>query len=400
MKRELSELLSEAKADPPPPRYGVDDAVAAGRKLQTRRRTAWAGAGSAAAVVAVAAAVAVPQMIPGKPAPESTAPAATTTKTTPSKQASGPVSYPGSNWDYAFKGYTVGQYQVGDPFLVTANYQQARIRIGDELEEVYEGDGIPLDPDNPKSPTNDKVAYSAPGASLLLTVYRPGKFNPKLLSGGTEVTVGGRPGLYKNPVYIDGDQDRRDDGHGTLGWQYADDAWAVIYTAKPNKTSRDDLVAIAEGLKGAAAYPATVAMKLAYLPSGYRLTSGGRGADWPNGAGEFQSTGMRFVKGDDAAPRRPTTPVIDPEDSKVQDLRLSLYTIDFSENRPPAGADGEAPYCKTSTICYRMAPGGKWQAELHGSGVSQEELKQVLAGLQFADVDDPSSWYPITSATP
>ena len=96
-------------------------------------------------------------------------------------------------------------------------------------------------------------------------------------------------------------------------------------------------------------------------------------------------------------------PVFDTEDSKVQDIRINVYRIDFSERRPPKGADQDAAYCNSgnSTLCYRLLPGREWQAEIEGSGKEPaSELKKVLDGVQFADVDDPSSWYPIESATP
>ena len=406
MKLELSEMLKEVKADPPPPRYGVDDAVAAGRKLQARRRTAWGGAATAAAVVAVAAAVAVPQLIAGKQSPAPAGQVAATGSNAATKPAQVPLSYPESRWEYAFKGYRVGEYQVNDPFLVTAGFQQATIRIGDEMEEVY-GDlkpGAEPDVKSGKPSQGDyEIAYSAPGSSLLLTMYRPGVYDPALFADGTKVTVGGKPGLFKANVYLDGDKDRRDTGHPGLAWQYADNAWAVINTARPNEVAKKDFLAIAQGLSGVEAYPATVAVKLTEVPSGYQLTSGGRASDWPNGGGEFQRTSLRLVKGGEQAVGRMTTPVIDDENSKVQDIRVNLYRSDFSEKRPPKDADQQAPYCNSgnSTLCYRMAPDGKWQVEIQGSGKeSTTELKRVLAGLEFATVDAPSTWYPITTATP
>ncbi|MEJ3742850.1 hypothetical protein WEI85_06145 [Actinomycetes bacterium KLBMP 9797] len=401
MKRELSELLNDAKADPPPPRYGVDDVVTAGRRLRARRR-AWGGAATAATVVAVAAAVAVPQLVAGEPSSAPTGLGAGSL-TSPATQPA-PLNYPQSRWEYAFKGYRVGVYQVNDPFLVTAGFQQATIRIGDEIEAVY-GDLKPgVKPGGgPKGRAEDyEIAYSAPGSSLLLTVYRPGVFDPVLFSGGTQVTVGGRPGLFKQNIHLDGDRSRRDDGHPGLAWQYADDAWAVIYTSRPNQVGMGDFLAIARGLGGVDAYPATVAVKLTHVPSGYELASGGRGADWPHGGGEFQRTNLRLVKGGQDAAGRMTTPVIDDETSTVRDIRINLYRADFSEKRPPAGADPQAPYCNSgnANLCYRMAPGGGWQAEIEGSGEqSTTELKRVLAGLEFATVDAPSTWYPITTAT-
>lgn len=62
MRSDLSELLRDAKATMPPAPYDVEDAVAAGRRLQGRRRAALAGAAVATAVMTVAVAVAVTQL--------------------------------------------------------------------------------------------------------------------------------------------------------------------------------------------------------------------------------------------------------------------------------------------------------------------------------------------------
>lgn len=403
MKLELSELLKEAKADAPPPRYDVDDAVAAGRKLQVKRRTAWGAAATTAAVVAVAAAVAVPQLVTGESAPsrggQVAGPAAPSASAAPAKPQ--PLTYPDSPWAYAFKGYRVGEYEVSDPFLVTPNFQQATVRIGDETEEVYDGSVTSSSKKGSPKKNDLTVAYSAPGSSLLLTVYRPGAFAPKLFSGGAAVSVAGKPGLFKKHIPIDGSGGPS--GQAGLAWQYAGNAWAAIYTTRPNDVPKKDFVAIAAGLSGTAAYPATVVTKLSYLPEGYRLTSGGRASDWPNGSPAFQRTNLRLVRGDAEAGGTITMPVFDDEESTVQDIRINVYRSDFSERRPPAGADENAAYCNdgNAMFCYRMLPGGKWQAEIEGSGKEpSSELRRVLDGVQFADVEEPSSWYPIESAIP
>jgi hypothetical protein len=402
MKLELSELLKEAKADAPPPRYGVDDAVAAGRKLKARRRTLWSVGGGAALAVAVAGVVVLPQVVARQDAP-ATPSAAAAAAPSKAKPKAVPLTYPASRWEYAFHGYKTGKYQVSEPFLVTAGFQQATIRIGDEVEEVYGELKRPLKEGEQPKKEDYKIAYSAPGSSLLLTVYRPGAFDPALFADGTKVSVGGKSGLFKKNAHLDGDPTRKDEGHPGLAWKYAGNAWAVINTSKPNETSSKDLVAIAQGLSGAEAYPATVATKLTFVPDGYELVSGGRGADWPNGTGEFQRTNLRLVKGAEEKATGLKTPVLDDENSKVQDIRINLYRTDFSENRPPQGADQLAPYCNSGNtkLCYRMAPGGKWQVEIEGSGQEPtSELKKILAGITFASIEDGATWFPIESATP
>lgn len=381
--RELSEMLTEAKAGPPPARYSVDDAVAAGRRLQTRRRAAWSGAAVAAAVVAVATVVSVPRLVAGPPpAPPAASQAI----------AKAPLDYPAKPWEYAFKAYQVGEFQVHDPFLVTADFQQASVRIGDDVDEYLTGPG-------------EDVKRTEPAENLLLTVYRPGRYDPKQFAGGEQVTVGGESGLFKERTFIDGDT-AMIDNHRGLAWQYAEDAWAVLNTFKSDdagKAGKAELVKVAAGLSGVPAYPATVAIKLGEIPAGYQLVQGGRAPGYPNGsANEAYRTSLLLAKGKPKASAKLTDAVAD-DDNVGREIRINLATTEYSQkNRPPAGAE-DAPYCNAGndSLCYRMAPGEKYQVEIIGSGdTSSDELKAILAGITFADVDDPSTWFPLATATP
>ena len=172
----------------------------------------------------------------------------------------------------------------------------------------------------------------------------------------------------------------------------------------PEEHGRADLVSIANGLAGTAPVPATVALSVGWLPDGYRFTSGGRGADWPHGGGGFQATGLRFVRGADRVPARLTMPVLDPEDSAVPDLRISLYRRDWAGNsKPPADLPEGGTWCNAGNakLCYRLDPSGGWKAEVHGSGdESTAELRRVLESITFARVADPATWPALTAAVP
>ncbi|MCA2214635.1 hypothetical protein [Jidongwangia harbinensis] len=411
MQHDLYDLLQAAKSDAPPARYTVDDAVAAGRRRQGRRRVALTGAASFAVVAAVAGAVVLPQALAGRTPgrPDVAAATGATTKAA----ADVPFTYPAGDFQFGFRGYTVGKYRVTDPVLVAPNFQQADIRVGNETETMYGSDsaadekatedkknGRPFKSGERKASPDD---VTGPKFALKLTVYRPKAFSPERFRTfkAEPVTVAGRPGYFSTDMPIDRDPSG---GEGlkwpALAWQYADDAWAVIDNVTPDQHGKRDLMSIAAGLRGADAYPASIVFETTYLPEGYRLASGGRGADWPNGGGWAQITGTRYVHGAGSAAGTTTMPVLDPEDSTERDLRINVYDRKWATNsQPPKGQPEDAVWCNSGNaqLCYRLLPGGKYVAEVQGSGQeSTADLRKVMAGLRFADVDDPAAWFPMT----
>jgi hypothetical protein len=411
MQHELYDLLQAAKSDAPPARYTVDDAVAAGRRRQGRRRVALTGAASFAVVAAVAAAVVVPQALTSRNSGGSDAPAATGATTQAAEDV--PFTYPAGDFQFGFRGYTVGEYRVTDPVLAAPNFQQADIRVGNETETMYGGDSAADDeatkekmagrPVTPSSRAPSPGDVTGPKYALKLTVYRPKAFNPERYRKfqAEPVTVRGRPGYFSADLPIDRDPAG---GEGptwpSLAWQYADNAWAVIDNVTPDAHGKRELTAIAEGFRGTAAYPASIVFETTFLPEGYRLASGGRGADWPNGGGWAQITGTRYVHGAAPATGATTMPVLDPEDSTERDLRINVYDRTWATNsKPPKGQPADAVWCNSGNaqLCYRLLPGGKYVAEVQGSGQeSTADLRKVMAGLRFAAVDDPAAWFPMT----
>ncbi|MFI7543691.1 hypothetical protein [Actinoplanes sp. NPDC049599] len=166
MQRRLSDLLEAAKADAPAPRYGVEDAVRAGRRLR-RRRAAWATA-AVAAVVAVAAVIALPRLLPG---PD--------------------FDYAGGDLTATIQSYEAGPLTVTEAVQVSPGYQIAQV-IG---------------------PTTKKGAK--PAVRGTVTVFRPGVFDPAGFATGTAVPVGGVTGRSRPDA---------------VAWEYAEDAWAVVRT--------------------------------------------------------------------------------------------------------------------------------------------------------------------------
>ncbi|MFG1607567.1 hypothetical protein [Actinoplanes sp. NPDC049265] len=383
-------MLEDAKRNPPAPRYTVDDVVLAGRRLRTRRRAAWTGVAVATAVVAVGAAVGVPRLIMG----HSAGPPAATSQPVAARSTPEPLRYPDQVWEYAFTGYRAGEFTVNDPFLVTADFQQASVRMGDDVDEIYA--------EPPKAGQKPQVARSQPAQNLLLTVYRPGRYSPQQFDGGRSVRVGDRPGLFKEDTELEGGVSPIPGQRG-LAWQYQDDGWAVLNTFEPDPDGRisvDDMVTVAAGLHGVKPYPATAAMKLGSVPPGYRLVQGGRAPGYPNGAAdEGYRTSLRLAKAPTRTRERLTDAVVADTDS-VKDIWVNLSSFPPKEE-PPGGSTPGTPYCNSGNpdLCYRVLPGGKYKVEIVGSGdTSSADLKRVLSQLTFADVDQPSTWFPLAAA--
>jgi hypothetical protein len=384
MSHDMYELLREAKAGAPPARYTVDEIVAGGRRRRRRHRVAWTGGAAAGVAVLVAAALAAPQVLVGRhgagPAP---APAAASVRpaATPAAAAAA-LAYPAAPFAYAFHGYTAGEFEVSDPVLVTPGYQEAFVRRHGETEDLYGSAG--------------EVVATAPAASTMLTVYRPGVFRPTRFLHAEPVRVHDRPGYFGADItYRD---ERGPHPRPALAWQYADNAWAVLSNLTPTVYTKADLIKIAEGLPGSPAYPATVAFRASWTPPGYRVTSAGTTDDYPNG-GPYLVSSIRLVT------TRPAyqnlTQTIDASQTGTPTIRVALYPVAWTDSthRHP----GSPATCNPGnhSLCYRMTADGKYLAEVVGSGgQSQADLKRILDGLTFAQVGDGSTWFPLAEAVP
>jgi hypothetical protein len=201
----LSELLEDA----PPARYGVDDAVRAGKRLRFRRRSTVV----LAAVMAVAAAIGVPQITAHSagrsPAPVAPAP-----------------SVP----QYTFRGYDAGELRVSNPYRWTPAQETAYVWLG-----------------------SDAVGS--------LRVYHPG------------VEIEDRGAAKRTPIAdIGGRSAYLLEGNGLLRliFDLAGGAHAEVESSSP-KLKRERLSQVAEAFRPVAPYPVTVAMSSEYVPPGYLL---------------------------------------------------------------------------------------------------------------------------------
>jgi hypothetical protein len=405
MKQDLYDMLQAAKADAPPLQHSVDDIVAGGRRLQGRRRTLMAGGASAAVVLAVAGAVVVPQAIAGRTeAPAQTA-AVASTPARPKPEATPrpkpgwvmpvptlgpptgqPFSYPQGLFEYGYQGYTVGNFEIFDPQVVTPGYQESTVRKKGEMEDLW-GDG-------------DSIVASGPASTARLTVYRPGVFQPSRFKGQKSVTVAGRPGYFaKDLTYQPGANQPHP--RPALAWQYADNAWATLHNQTPSVYSEKDLLTIAGGFGGSPARGATLAFRVSWVPAGYALTSTGTSDDYPNGAlGMLSST--RFIKGSQSFDR--LTHPISAEDSKASNIRVALWDTHWTDSRKaPSGQAADSAFCNpgNKSLCYRMIDDGKYMIEVYSTGdESSADLRKIADGLTLADVENPATWFPVTEAVP
>jgi hypothetical protein len=377
MKLELSDLLNESKADAPPPRYNVDDAVAAGRRLQGRRRVAWTGAGAAAAVVVVAAAIAVPQVLPNnKPGPT---PAAAPAAKAPAKKA-GPFVYPAAPFAGSIKGFRVGDLKVTDTMQVTPGYQIAEILGKEGDQRLVADDG------------SRHTFTLAPG---LVMVYRKGVQDPKVFAKGEAVSVNGHAGRYiTNYKILEYAQ-----GTPALGWQYADGSWAVVAAAADRSLTKRQITAVAEGVASSAAKPQTVGFKLAYVPEGFKLAAAGT-TDAQLTVSMKGESYLRLIKGD--YPYKDLAGAFDNPvvgDKQLPMIQLALYPSWYGKYSPPSGQPKNSVFCASESLCYRASDDGKWQIEANGGGtLPDSELLKLLQQVTFANPADPASWYPATSA--
>jgi hypothetical protein len=362
MRYELSDLLEAAKADAPAPRYGVDDAVTAGRRLRNRRRTAWTSIVAAAAVVAVVASIAVPRLMLGE---DRVAPPAETPA----------VSLPG-DLTVTIKGYVAGRFTVTEAVQVSPGYQIAQIYGPRDESDSIVG-AIARD----RSTT---LAF-APGWVVVpmgtVTVYRRGAFDPAAFTAGAEVPINGIPGRAVADA---------------VAFPYADDAWAVVRTAESDLT-QEELITVAAGLRFAPPRTPTVGFRLPKVPAGYALDSGGTAGHADGSFSLPKGSYLRLLKGEVSYTGLPDV-VVDPQaaGADVRVIEVMVYPRGYAAENP---SDDPSFCVAEENRCIRDSTDGKVQIQARGGrGTSTAELLDVVNGVVPADPDNPATWYPLTEA--
>ena len=357
--KQLSDLLDEATAGAPPARYDVEDAVAAGRRLQRRRNTGWA----IAAVTAVAVAIGVPQIATRRSEP--VVPPVVTPTTTPAT----PVKL--RSFAFPFAGYTAGQFRVDDPVSVTLTTVQATIRpVGS--------------PDSVSGVFSDSV-------SGVVTVYRPGVVNVGTIFGSyrniDNPKINGRRAIFLKPEQT---------GPGPtsgMAWEYTDGGWVFVWTLH-GRLKRADLTQVVQNLR-LKPLAARLAFRPAYLPKGYRLVqvdgpvADSRSAAFfatpTSGGQQFSEEGM----------------VASPDSDRGAGLLIRLFRPAASD---PVRNPASTPVCpKAAEYCYRSLAGGyviQVSTGKSGTPISAAELLKTLTAITVADPADPGTWTEVNRALP
>ncbi|GIF19927.1 hypothetical protein BJ973_006969 [Actinoplanes tereljensis] len=353
MSPELPDLLREIAQAGPPPRYGVDDAVRAGKSRLRRRRSGVV----IAAVVAVAVAIGVPQLTSraSGPAP------ATSPSPSPSPSAE---AVRGPDLTYVLHGFTTGKLRVEDPYRWTVAGETAMIEKKGGQSDAQEGE---------------------------VTLYRPG-IDPRSTLDGAKITA--TSAIHGRPAYrVDAD------GAPMLLWEYAEGALALA-TVRADGPGRwaltpAELRQVAEGLQPGASQPVMLAFGTSYVPPGYRIVEV---------AGRFSSgqlSSAQLVPASEAV-KRIGKPDPDPRTTKgSRGLMLWLSPAVASDHGAPragvtcperVGLKG-IPVEKQPRHCYTFLPGGKYVLEVFGPDSADEsQLRQLLEGARFGTVDRPATW--------
>lgn len=335
--KQLSDLLREAKANPPAARYNVEQVVAAGRRRRRRRNGGWA----VAAAVAVAVAIGVPRVVTHADGPPPL-PAAPTPVTT-----------------YTFRGYSVDGYVVKDPFILDVGAVVATVERADGGEKPNVGS---------------------------LTVYRPGVAPERPLTGLTAAEpVGGRTAFYRTTQYRD-----------ILTWEYADGTYAELATAE-NVISEADAYRIAAGLVMGGGVEPRIALRVGYVPAGYRLME-----TWstPGEVTPFLKSMTNIMLAPAASQRELLT---NPgrmfnrngsADRKFHDqLVIGLYPSRATrEQMPPNPCDEQS--------CTRVLDDDVSMLTV-GGDLPIEEIRKVYESVTVVtDFTDDAGWYPLSEAIP
>lgn len=349
MSPDLSDLLREAKADAPPPRYDVDDAVAAGRRLQRRRRAGVA----IAAVVAVAAAIGVPQIVTRGDGDHRPVPVAPTPAPVPS---GAPYQF-----GYTSRGYVAGGFRIAAPTTVN---------LFGYLAGVYPRNG----------------GEQAAG----LKVYRPG-VDPKTAFPGAEVVatepVRGRPAYFLKQT--------GDSAQDILVWEYADGARAQLWSISPQAMPRARMHAVAEGFVPAVFRSATTPLRVSHVPAGYRLV--GVSAS-PSDAGKGQASLALVPEKVAATQLAQAGPLPFPDEIEQGRDGIGIAVVRLRSDDDPGA--GKVFCMDNEPMCRMRAPGGKYLLRVTGRLESTAELRRILASVRVADLAKPGTWGAATGAVP
>jgi hypothetical protein len=328
----LSDLIDDVRADAPPARYDVDDAVRAGKSLRRRRRAGVV----IAAVTAVAVAVGVPQIAsrPAEKAPTPVAPA------TPLPQ-------------YTFRGYDMRGLHVDSPNRWNLREQSSGVWVDGDLAAV-------------------------------LTVLHPGVEvrDPGTAPHIPTADINGRPAYFFQAL---------DGAH--LAFEYADDAWAEIQPMSRAGTT-ERVRAVAEGFRLTTPYPVTVAFRTENIPAGSQIAE--ISVPDPKLLGsQIALLPVTHIQAILNNPTRdlPVMPVTHPPNDEYW---IDLVTVQSFAGRVYSGPERGREGCarKSSdkdrySMCEVEVGQGRWTLSVIGPTGAEEEAARLLTAT--TNVPDPAN---------
>ncbi|GGM07012.1 hypothetical protein ACFFX1_27450 [Dactylosporangium sucinum] len=388
--QDLRSLLTTARDDAPPPRLSVDDITNAGRQLVRRRRRVAvlsSVAGSAVAAVAAVAAVVV----------LSTTPQPITPALDPSGLPARPSPTPARFAEAApfvttYGGYKAGRYAVSDPNLVTTAYQQSSI---DDTAPLPAAPSVSPSVSATELKTDPRGATRQGGT---LIVYRTGAFEPSAFEPAEKIPLRSGTALLhyagqQTAPQVDKALVDKYAMTGTpipaISWQYADDAWAAVYWTTWEQTpTRDELVAIADGLSPAAPRPFPIGFQAQVVPKNYSLAAASYGQD--------VASGERLVSAVRLTPkpiRTPLTGPVDFGDYLVVTLAVGLPTPNGKvvKGRPACPSD-------SMSTCLLVNEAGALVLVEYSSPKDAANVPPAVVAQRMtpADPTDPGSWPAVT----
>lgn len=335
MPPELSDLLRDAAADGPPARYGVDDAVRAGRRRRQRRQTGWA----VAAVAAVAVTVAVPQFVTRGAAP---APVAPTLSPSPSPSPTG-TTIRGPELAFTFRGFSAGDLTVADPEVWTLAGETAMIR-----------------------------RKGAPAG--VLSAFRPGV---QRVDRGKDRITATAPVRGRRAFLIEPPAAAKAEGVlPTLAWEYADDGSLAMVNGLRRALSLAEMRRVAEGFTLGDERPVTMGFRIGHVPDGWKLV-------------RTSTRSSDLIPARDAAARLARPDRESPPDRDVPRLMIGVLPDDNADEADKAndrpGPVGR-PWCERNQCRLYDGHNGVVMT-VSFDGVSEAEATRVLASVQVGPVD-------------
>ncbi len=368
---DMRRLFRSASGDLPPAPFTVDDITARGRRRR-RRRTVLSGVAVAGVVAVVATAIPYAQgqrEAPPKPVDVVAPPATVAPFTT------------------TVRGFTVDQdFTVEASAEITPGYESARV-VRPHATDIGAPGGIKQQ-------------------SGVLTVYRPGVFDPSRYATGTPVTVGGRTArtqVFDQDIQIPDPRNLDKTVPHTMrlpsvAWLYAADAWATVTATNDGRyygMTAAQVLAVAEKFApNAGGPPAAAPYRIGSLPPGWQIASVGSDdvTVLATGTGAVSSV---VLARDDLSFTRLT--------GRVDLSRGILVSVQKNGTEGPYRHPFTHPGCRERTggegaFCDRAIGSSGYYAEVADrsgtlTGVQVDTLTQ---SLDFADPARTGTWIPVT----